>query len=109
MSEVNNKLILANGTEIQFAAGSTISDLIGIFSSFSEADAVRALLTDENLKGATFNGEVLKNIVRYDLTVTSYKDGDNLEVHFRNMAKTDVDIMKEQITELQKALAEIIG
>ena len=109
MPEINNKLILANGTELQFAAGSTISDLIGIYSTFAEADAVRALLTDENLVGATFNGEILRNVVRYNLTVTSYKDSENLEVHFHNMVKNDVDIMKEQITELQKALAEIIG
>lgn len=109
MAEIENKLILADGTEIQFAAGSTIRELIGVYSSFAEVDAVRALLTDENLKGATFNGEVVENVIRYDLSVTTYKDGENLEVHFRNMIKNDVDILKEQVTELQKALAEIIG
>lgn len=109
MAERDYKLILANGTEIQFALGSTISDLIGVYPTFAEADAVRGLLTDENLKGATFNGEVLENVVRYDLSVNTYKDGENLEVHFHNILKSDVEIMKEQITELQEALAEIAG
>ena len=109
MPEKNYILILSDGTELQFAVGSTKEHLIGVYTSFEEADAVRVLLTDENLKGASFDGEILDNVLRYDLAVNSYKDGENLEVHFRNILKSDFDIMKEQITELQEALAEIAG
>lgn len=109
MPEKNYILILSNGTELQFAAGSTKEHLIGIYDSFAEADVVRNLLTDENLKGASFDGEVLDNVLRYNLSVNSYQDGDNLEVHFYNVLKSEFDIMKEQITELQEALAEIVG
>lgn len=105
----DNILVLSDGTELQFAVGSTKEHLIGVYTSFEEADAVRVLLTNENLNGATFNGEVLENVMRYDLSVKSYKDGDNLEVHFNNIVKSEFDIMKEQITELQEALAEIAG
>lgn len=109
MPEKNYILILSDGTELQFAAGSTKEHLIGVYTSFEEADAVRVLLTDENLKGASFDGEILDNVLRYDLAVNSYKDGENLEVHFRNILKSDIEIMQEQITELQEALAEIAG
>jgi len=109
MPDKTYKLILADGTEIQFAAGSTKEHLIGVYTSFEEADAVRVLLKDENLRGASFDGEILDNIVRYDLAVNSYKDGENLEVHFHNVVKSSFDIMQEQITELQEALAEIAG
>lgn len=109
MPEHNYILTLSDGTEIQFAAGSTIEHLIGVYATFAEADAVRSKLTEENLTGATFDGEVLVGVTRYNLSVNSYHDGENLEVHFFNVVKTDIDIIKDQITELQEALAEIVG
>ena len=107
---VNNfLLVLSDGTEIQFAVGSTILNLIGVYATFAEVDYVREKLTEENLKGATFNGQTVENIVPMYVTVNAVKPGDNLEVYFHNTEKSAIDIMKEQITELQEAIVEIAG
>lgn len=110
MPERDYKLILVDGTEIDFAAGSVPLELIGVYTSLAEVDTVRAKLTEENLKGAIFNGEVLENIVPVRLSIKEIKAGDTVyEAHFVNATKSALDIMQEQITELQEALAEIAG
>ena len=106
--ENNNILVLANGHEFQFAAGSRVTDLIGVYEAFSEVDAVRVDLTAENLIGATFNGEVIENVVP-DRINASVSDNGLVTAHFINRAKTTEEIMQEQITELQEAVAEIAG
>lgn len=110
MPEINNKLILVDGTEIQFASGSVPLELIGVYTSLAEVDSVRAKLTEENLKGAIFNGEILENIIPACLSIKEINAGDNVyEAHFVNTTKSALEIMQEQITELQEALAEIAG
>lgn len=109
MGENANKLIFADGSAIQFAAGSSIHDFIGVYSSFAEVDDVRTRMTERNLKGATFNGETIDNIIPDHIKIIDAKYSENIEVHFICQERSTIEILQDQITELQKALAEITG
>lgn len=102
-------LKLADGTEIEFAAGSTITDLIGIYNTFAEVDTVWDKLTEENLKGAEFNGKVYENLSPVQVDFPSVAPAGKVEAHFRLAARSAVEILNEQILELQEAMAEIAG
>lgn len=100
-------LKLTDGTELQFATGSTIYNLIGIYETFAAIDAVREKLTKENLKGATFNGQIIEDLIPSRIDITNAIPGGNIEAHFINEPKTDIDKLKEQIEELQVAVSEL--
>ena len=106
--EQNNILKFVDGTEIEFAAGSTITDLIGVYDTFSEIDAVWSKMTEENLRGATFNGKAYENLAPYMVDIPGVTSG-SIEVHFRLTSKGAIEILNEQIAELQQALADIAG
>lgn len=98
-------LEFSNGTSKEFADVSTISDCITVLTNFADIDAIRALFTESNLKGAKFDGKVVENIVPVKVTAEAEEDG-NVTVHFITRVKTDMEIVKEQITELQEAMVE---
>ena len=102
-------LKFTDGTQIQFAAGSTITDLIGVYESFAEIDSVRAKLTEQNLRGVTFNDKVYENLTPYQIDIHNVTPDGKIETHFRLSAKGAIDILNDQIVEIQEALAEIAG
>ena len=101
-------LVLSNGHSLEFTDESTIYELITVYNSFGEVDALVAEITTENLIGATFDGEEVENVVAVRATAEDDGHG-NIVVHFYNRFKTPEELMQEQITELQEALAEFAG
>lgn len=98
-------LVFSNGVSKEFTDTSTISDCVTVLSNCADIDAIRALFTADNLKGATFDGKIVENIVPVKVTAEAETDG-NVTVHFLTRSKTDMEIVKEQITELQEAMVE---
>lgn len=95
-----------DGTTYDFTDSSTALDCVAVVQTFGELDAIRAEFTEDNLKGATFDGVSVGNIV--PLSVTAGTDGDNITAHFTSRKKSLAEINAEQISELQEALATIV-
>lgn len=96
----------ADGKTIDFTDGSTALDCVAVVKTFAEFDAIRAEFTEDNLKGATFDGSTMQHLV--PVSVKAETDGENVVVHFTNRVKDQVEINAEQISELQEAVAEIV-
>lgn len=96
----------ADGKTYDFTDSSTALDCVAVVATFAEIDAIRAEFTEDNLKGATFDGVAVCHIV--PLSVTAGTDGDNITAHFASREKSLDEINAEQISELQEALAGIV-
>lgn len=96
----------ADGKIIEFTDGSTALDCVAVVATFAELDAIRAEFTEDNLKGATFDGAVAQHLV--PVSVKAETDGENIVAHFVNRVKCQDEINAEQISELQEALATIV-
>lgn len=96
----------ADGKTIDFTDGSTALDCVAVVATFAELDAIRAEFTEDNVKGATFDGASVGHIV--PLGVTAGTDGDNITAHFTSREKSLDEINAEQISELQEAVAGIV-
>lgn len=96
----------ADGKTIEFTDGSTALDCVAVVKTFAELDAIRAEFTEDNLKGATFDGSTVQHLV--PVSVQAETDGGNVVAHFANRVKEQVEINAEQISELQEAVAGIV-
>lgn len=96
----------ADGKAIDFTDGSTALDCVAVVATFAELDAIRAEFTEDNLKGATFDGSTAQYLV--PVSVYAETDGENVIAHFINRVKEQDEINAEQISELQEALAAIV-
>lgn len=96
----------ANGKTIEFTDGSTALDCVTVVQTFAELDAIRAEFTEDNLKGAAFDGTTVQHLV--PVAAKAETDGENVVAHFTNRVKEQVEINAEQITELQEAIATIV-
>ena len=95
-----------NGKTIEFTDGSTALDCVAVVQTFAELDAIRAEFTEDNLKGAEFDGAVAQHLV--PVSVKAETDGENVVAHFTSRVKDQVEINAEQISELQEAVAGIV-
>ena len=96
----------ADGKTIEFTDGSTALDCVAVVATFAELDAIRAEFTEDNLKGATFDGSTVQHLV--PVYVQAETDGENVVAHFTSRVKEQVEINAEQISELQEAVAGIV-
>lgn len=96
----------ADGKTIDFTDSSTALDCVAVVQTFAELDAIRAEFTEDNIKGAEFDGASVGHIV--PLGVTAETDGDNITAHFTSRKKSLDEINAEQISELQEAMAAIV-
>lgn len=96
----------ADGKTVEFTDGSTALDCVAVVKTFAELDAIGAEFTEDNLKGATFDGATVQHLV--PVSVQAETDGENVVAHFTNRVKDQVEINAEQISELQDALAGIV-
>lgn len=96
----------ADGKTIDFTDSSTALDCVAVVKTFAELDAISAEFTEDNVKGATFEGVAVGHIV--PLSVTAATDGDNVTAHFTSRMKSRSEINAEQISELQEAVATIV-
>jgi len=100
-------LSLRNHADITFTDSSTVTDMVTVVESFTEVDALREKFTEENLKGATFDGESFRNVVPVGVTTDAEITG-NITVHFINRVKTHDELVDEQLMEIQTAMMEMI-
>lgn len=96
----------ADGKTIEFTDGSTALDCVTVVKTFAELDAIRAEFTEDNLKGATFDGTTVQHLV--PVSAKAETDGENVVAHFTNRVKEQVEINAEEISELQEAMATIV-
>lgn len=96
----------ADGKTVDFTDGSTALDCVAVVKTFAELDAIRAEFTEDNLKGATFDGTTAQHLV--PVSVKAEADGENVVAHFTSRVKDRGEINAEQISELQEAVAEIV-
>lgn len=96
----------ADGKTYDFTDSSTALDCVAVVATFAELDAIRAEFTEDNLKGATFDGAIAQHLV--PVSVKAETDGKNVVAHFTNRVKGQDEINAEQISELQEALATIV-
>jgi hypothetical protein len=97
---------LKDGKSYDFTDSSTALDCVAVVKTFAELDAIRAEFTEDNLKGATFDGVSVGHIV--PVSVRAETDGENITAHFTSRKKSLDEINAEQISELQEALASIV-
>lgn len=95
----------ADGKTIDFTDSSTALDCVAVVKTFAELDAIRAEFTEDNLKGAAFDGTTAQHLV--PVSVKAETDGENVVAHFTSRVKSMDEINAEQISELQEALAAI--
>ena len=95
-----------DGKTVEFTDGSTALDCVAVVKTFAELDAIRAEFTEDNLKGAAFDGATVQYLV--PVSVKAETDGGNIVAHFTNRVKGQDEINAEQISELQEAIATIV-
>lgn len=96
----------ADGKTIEFTDGSTALDCVAVVTTFAELDTIRAEFTEDNLKGATFDGSKIEHLV--PVSGKAETDGKNVVAHFTSRVKGQDEINAEQISELQEAVAGIV-
>lgn len=95
-----------DGTTYDFTDSSTALDCVAVVKTFAELDAIRSEFTDDNMKGAEFDGSTAQHLV--PVSVMAETDGENVVAHFTSRVKTQDEINSEQISELQEAMATIV-
>ena len=95
-----------DGKTIDFTDGSTALDCVAVVKTFAELDAIRAEFTEDNLKGANFDGSAVLYLV--PISAKAETDGENIVAHFTSRVKRQDEINAEQISELQEAMANIV-
>ena len=95
-----------DGKTYDFTDSSTALDCVSVVQTFAELDAIRAEFTEDNLKGATFDGAAVQHLA--PVSVHAETDGENVVAHFTSRVKGQDEINAEQISELQEAIADIV-
>lgn len=95
----------ADGKTYEFTDSSTVLDCVAVVKTFAELDAIRAEFTEDNLRGAEFDGSTVQHLV--PVSAKAETDGENVTAHFTNRVKGQDEINAEQISELQEAVASI--
>ena len=95
-----------DGKTYDFTDSSNELDCVVVVKTFAELDAIRGEFTEDNLRGATFDGVSVGHIV--PVSTKAETDGDNITAHFASREKSLDEINAEQISELQEAVAGIV-
>ena len=95
-----------DGKTYDFTDSSTALDCVAVVQTFSELDAIRAEFTEDNLRGAEFDGAAVQHLV--PVSAKAETDGGNITAHFTSRVKGQDEINSEQISELQEAMATIV-
>ena len=95
-----------DGKTIDFTDSSTALDCVAVVQTFAELDAILAEFSEDNMRGATFDGADVQHLV--PVSVKAETDGENVVAHFTNRVKGQDEINAEEISELQEAVATIV-
>jgi len=101
-------LVFKNGATEEFTDDSTITNLFTVVENYAAIDAMQANFYTENMVGATFDGTPIDNIVPVQTVASNTLGNENaILVNFQNRYKTDIELLNEQVTELQEAVAQL--
>lgn len=100
-------LTLNNGTSYEVAETSTPSAIVITGNAMVITSALSEITTD-NLKNATLGETVLTNLVATGGTFKNIENG-TVTATFTTREKTDMEVMREEISEVQDALIELAG
>ena len=103
------KLVFKNGTKLFFDDSSIKYCIVMICNKFSDLDDVAKEFSAENLDGAKFEDEELQNIVPDSIRVQKLLSEKRIVATFNLRKKTDEEIMKEKIRELDELIAKLKG
>lgn len=103
---MKSKLVLSNGTEIEFENGSSMSDIRVICADRESLDAILNELTEENLKEVTVMDANDKITGAYEnfkyVSETSMPDTDgNISCSIRLRRKTETELRLDALEETQ--------
>ena len=105
-------LVLNNGASFAFTDSSTINNLKTVVSDYEEIAPYKAAFTVDNFKKCTFDGVEYIDVIPISIDTDNSAGGKNIAVTLTTRNKTAIEYLQEQgqqITELQEALADIIG
>lgn len=88
-------LVFHDGTSAEFTDESVATNLATVFETYEEVDALRAKFTEENLIGATFDGELLVALVP-ESCEASAEVGGSVTVRFYNRFKSDIELLRDE-------------
>lgn len=96
-------LVFADGSSQVFTENSKPSELIAVFEDFIGVDELRGKMTEENLDGATFDGQTLVGYIPISVVASAKAEG-NITVVFVNKIKADVQVEEliQQVAQLQE-------
>lgn len=106
---MSDKLILANGSEINIKEGGSLSSIGVVSSTKEEMLSVWDLLTKENLKNVQLknNDDVIiakySNLILENEISKEQEDG-SIFTYFRLREKTEVEILKEEVDALKSSM-----
>ena len=102
-NQMSKVLVFHDGTTAEFTDNSVAEDLVTVVESYAEVDALRAKFTEENLVGATLDGELLVALVPVSCDASA-DVSENITVHFLNRFKSDIELIRDE----QESQAEAI-
>ncbi len=105
---MSKNLIFKDGKTVTVLDSSVPEHIIIDAETFAGVDSLKEEFTQENITGATLGDVKLSNLVPVSIKAL-YDVGTNFTVHLISRTLTDIEIANNQITELQEAVAEIVG
>ncbi len=100
-------LTFVDKTSVSITDDSTISHMTCHLATFTHVQPIADAFTAENMKTCAIDDESYSNIIPVSATATATEDGVQLVLTTR--VKSEMEVMADQITELQEAMAEMAG
>lgn len=95
-------ITLSNGETIEVENESSKLDFVIRTDSFSEIDAWKDTITEENINGAEMESEKLSDLIFVNVTVTLEEH--NLRTDFLFREKTENEVLKDRLAEAEEAI-----
>lgn len=91
-----------DGKTIKIDGDSSANNIVIKVKSFADLDNFKAVITEKNINGAILDGKMLDNMAFVGVRVSLEEDNIRADFTFRN--KTDEEVLKERIEELEDAV-----
>lgn len=99
-------LVFKDGTEWNVSAQSTKTCIIVVANDYIEVPDYADRFTEEELKGATLDGEILENIVPETIK-TEQTVGGAIMIKLNSRQKTEIEILSEKVQDTDNAIMEL--
>ena len=99
-------LTFADGSTMWVSDQSTPTDIVAVFGSGEAAGEAWEKFTRENLRRGSLGDVAFTGLIPTGMSGTVDGNG-NATVHYTAREKTEMEILQEQVTETQEAIAEL--